>query len=140
MYRIYQIIYTENLFHEWIITALTSGALEQFEWDIPDADDPPIAPSAAQASAMLVPYAQVQALQALLQDTQRREAEVKTEARERDLQLQERLQQREQALQEHIQRLERELGKNQGELSVLKATRRKLPRWWVALFGGRTEE
>lgn len=82
-----------------------------FSWDAPDdTENAGEAPSTA-----LVPVAQLQAAQALLQDAQRREADARAEA---------------EAARERIATLERELGRAEGELA---ARRRSL---WAKLFGG----
>ena len=112
----------ENLTHEQVQEQLATGALDSFEW-LPEAlQGAQSAPeSATDASTALVPIAQVQAIQALLSDAQRREREAV---------------ERSDAMQERLETMQRELGEAHGELNAYKALRPKRPAWWVWLFGG----
>lgn len=114
--------------HEQVEQALQAGELDLFEWEPAQASQQM---SEAEQSTAMVPMAQVQALQVLLEDLRRREQDaqqavqvVRTEAT-----------QREQSLQAEVNRLQNDLGKAQGALEAYKTVRRR-PRWWVALFGG----
>ena len=114
--------------HEQVEQALQAGELELFEWEPPKAAHQAQEP---EQSTVLVPMAQVQALQVLLEDIRRREQEaqqavqaVRTEAT-----------QREQSLQAEVNRLQNELGKAQGSLSTLQAVKRR-PAWLRWFFGG----
>jgi DNA-binding transcriptional MerR regulator len=112
----------ENLTHEQVQELLAAGALDSFDWQpetlqaAQSASD-----STTDASTALVPLAQMQAAQALLNDAQRRERD----ALERVDQIQERL-----------EAIQRELGEARGELSAYKSLRPKRPAWWLWLFGG----
>ena len=112
--------------HEQVEAALKAGELVAFDWELP-------APATVEAeqSTALVPLAQLQALQLVLEEARRREKDavqsvevVRSEATER-----------EQSLQSEIARLQNELGRAQGALDAYKSIKRR-PRWWVALFGG----
>jgi DNA-binding transcriptional MerR regulator len=101
--------------HERVLAHLATEAGQQeydaFEWESPDAEQ--------EANTALVPAGALQAAQALMLDAQRREEE----ARER-----------EKALQDRIEQLLRELGKTEGELAALRASK---PRsFWARLLGG----
>lgn len=112
----------ENLTHERVQELLAAGALDSFDWQ-PEAlqSAQSASESATDASTALVPLAQMQAAQALLNDTQRREREALERA---------------EALQERLETMQRDLGAATGELSAYKALRPKRPAWWLWLFGG----
>lgn len=105
--------------HENVQQRLADGALEEFAWEPPEPPEPGPAEPAAEGSTALVTREQVQAMQALLLDAQRREQQAL---------------EREQAAQEKIAQLERELGMAEGELQAIKTLKRR-PRWLVALIG-----
>ena len=115
-----------GLTHKQVQEELAAGELESFDWqqqrDAPesersqDTEDSP--------GTVLVPYAQLQAAQLLLQDAQRREHDAVETAQE---------------LQERLEQLQRDLGLAQGELQALKSLQPRRPAWWVRLFGGRPE-
>ena len=84
---------------------------EAFEWESTEGEP--------EANTALVPVAALQAAQALMLDAQRREEE----SRDREAQLQ-----------EQINQLLRELGKTEGELAALKASKPK--GFWARLLGG----
>lgn len=115
----------ENLTHERVQELLTAGDLDSFEWQ-PDALSAAqsASESATDASTALVPLAQVQAVQALLTDAQRREREAAERAEK---------------MQERLETMQRELGEARGELSAYKSLRPKRPAWWLWLFGGEQE-
>jgi hypothetical protein len=100
--------------HERVLAHLASDAGKEeyntFEWESPEEE--------SGANIALVPVAALQAAQALMLDAQRREQES---------------QQRERELQEQINQLLRELGKTEGELAALRAS--KLKGCWVRLLG-----
>lgn len=112
----------ENLTHERVQELLAAGALDSFDWQ-PEAlaSAQSASENATDASTALVPVAQMQAAQALLNDAQRREREALERA---------------EALQERLETMQRELGAATGELSAYKALRPKRPAWWLWLFGG----
>lgn len=112
----------ENQSHEETMAALANGELAQFMWQVPEAETGQAGNSAF--STALVPVERLQALQAILADTQRREKTV-----------QERLEQREKELQERIYILERELGKAEGALNAYQSAP-KTSSWWTRFFGG----
>jgi DNA-binding transcriptional MerR regulator len=101
----------------------TTGELERFAWEPPLSTGEQALTEGGEHAA-LVPSAQLQAIQALLTDAQRREQ-----------QAQERLATREQELHARINDLTRQLGEVQGEFKAYKAHRRR-PTWLVWLFGG----
>jgi DNA-binding transcriptional MerR regulator len=120
---IYQQTSQQSQTHEQIQAALAAGALEQFDWQPPEAQES-VGSSEVPPSTALVPVERLQAAQALMLDAQRREEEAREQAK---------------ALQDRLAALERELGKAQGELSAYKAMQRKPPAWWAKLFGGRQD-
>lgn len=106
--------------HIAVQESLASGALDNFEWEVPQTH--PELPNSAEAmGTALVPMERLIATQALLQ----------YEREER-----ERLQDREQELSERLEATRQQLGEAMGELKAVKAQRRKPPAWWVFLFGG----
>ena len=121
--------------HDQVEASLKAGELEAFDWEMPVQSKDT---AQQEQSTALVPVAQLQAVQYVLEETRQREAKalqaaeaLRTEATARA-----------QTLQDEIARLQHELGQAQGALSQAKetiesqrATRRR-PRWWVALFGG----
>ena len=85
--------------------------------------------------------AALQAAQALMLDAQRREQEAIARADEETQRLREQAQQRERELLEQVNQLQRELGKAEGKIETLEATREAAPpernrSWWARLFGG----
>lgn len=94
----------------------------QFEWEATEQPTDPTGATAGDSTA-LVPMAALQAAQALMLDAQRREEQARTEAQERERQLQ-----------EQINQLLRELGKTEGELAALRASKPK--GFWARLLGG----
>jgi DNA-binding transcriptional MerR regulator len=118
----------EGLSHDQVAQAIEAGDLEEFDnWQLPpgegEADpQPQPTPTAARESAALVPAAQVQALQVLLEEYRRREEAIQTRADHAQAAAQD----RERALQDQIAALQRELGKAEGELGALKSRRP----WW----------
>ena len=119
---VYQQTSTGNMTHEQVLESLAQGALDRFEWAIPNQGESATeaTESAQSAPNALIPIERFQAAQALLMDAQRREQEAREQA---------------QLLQDKVNQLERELGQAQGALQAYQAVRRR-PRWWVALFGG----
>lgn len=120
---VYQMTSQQNLKHEQVLECLAAGELEQFDWQVPEREEP--AQADTETGTELVHVSALHAAQALWQDAQAREAQAIEHADE---------------LQERISELERELGKAQGALEAYKTQQRKPPGWWVKLFGGRGEE
>ena len=122
----YVIDCTKNrgLKHEEVAESLLAGAMDDFEWEPPTM---PHADVTAQDdnSGHLVPVERLQAAQhaaqVILDDTKRRESEATEELK---------------TAQERIAELERELGKAEGKLEGVEASRYHAPAWWKALFGG----
>lgn len=104
--------------------ALDAGAMDTFEWQPPQRPQQPTAAQDSEAG-VLVPLESLRLHQALLAESQRRETEASSEAAE---------------LRARIEALQNELGRAQGELAAVKAGRYHAPRWWRALFGGRSAE
>ena len=111
--------------HEQVQAALTSGALDQFDWQPLEEVEPGEVPP----STALVPVERLQAAHALMQDAQRREQEATARAEVQAQQLREQAMQRERELQEQINQLLRELGKTEGELAALRSSK---PKGWLA--------
>ena len=105
--------------HDAIAARLKDKELSQFDWT--PIEPPRPEEQAEAATAAMVPFEQVRAVQALLADARQREAEAKEQAQTQI-----------QTLQDEVRRLTLELGQAQGELS---ATRRRRPAWWVRIFG-----
>lgn len=78
----------------------------------------PTDPTGGDSTALV---AQNQTMHAFLLDAQRREEQARDRERE---------------LLDKVNQLEHKLGKAEGELEAIKATKRKPPAWWVRLFGG----
>ena len=101
--------------HERVLSHLATDEGQQeyeaFEWEAPGA--------AQEANTALVPLGALQAAQALMLDAQRREEEARERERE---------------LQEQINQLLRELGKTEGELAAIRASKPK--GFWARLLGG----
>lgn len=115
--------------HSETIERLAAGALTDFLWQPPETS-PTIDSGERFAQDTgetmdLVPVASLRAAQALMQDAQRREAEQAAQVA---------------ALAEQVQTLTLELGKAQGELAAVKASRYRAPAWVRAIFGGRAGE
>ncbi len=107
--------------------ALDAGAMDAFDWQPPPPPQRPTTATATQDSeaGVLVPLESLRLHQALLSESQRREEQASTEAAE---------------LRTRIEALQNELGRAQGELAAVKSSRYHAPRWWRALFGGRSAE
>lgn len=107
--------------HVEIVASLENGELELFRATVPDA---PPSPTEATFEPVeghnnpLVPMAQLQAVQALMLDAQRREADARN---------------REQELQDRIEQMRYEMGRLEGELAAIKAPKPK--GFWSRLFG-----
>lgn len=113
----------EGLSLDQVAQAIEAGELEEFDHWQPAAEVESGTRSQPQpAGAALVPSAQVQALQALLEDYRRREETVQARADQAAAAAQE----RERSLQDQLAALQRELGKAEGELAALKSRRP----WW----------
>ena len=104
--------------------ALDAGAMDTFEWQAPQRPQPATAAQDSEAG-VLVPLESLRLHQALLSESQRREEQAASEAAE---------------LRTRIEALQNELGRAQGELAAVKSSRYRAPRWWRALFGGRSVE
>jgi len=134
--RVIRFVYTltqTSETHEQVLERLAAGELEQFDWQPPEPQRQ-AAPGGrytgnesaeADPGAYLVPIERLQAAQALLQDAQRREVAAGEQVA---------------TLQAEVQRLTLELGKAQGELAGVKASRYRSPQWWRSIFGGRASE
>lgn len=114
---------SQTIGYDAIAEALQAGALESFDWTLPEPEEEAEAASGEYSSA-LIPVERLQAAQALLHDAQRREEQ----ERERADQFQQR-----------IADLERELGEARGELAGFRSAQYRAPAWWRALFGGRSD-
>ena len=101
--------------------ALDAGELIAFEWQPPAMPTTPTEATEGEAGA-LVPLESLRLHQALLVDAQRREEAASTEAAD---------------LRARVEALQNELGRAQGELAAVKASRYRAPAWWRAIFGGR---
>jgi DNA repair exonuclease SbcCD ATPase subunit len=76
-----------------------------------------------------------------MMDAQRREQESIVRAEEQTQRLREQAQQRERELLDQVNQLQRELGKAEGKIETLEATRQTAPpernrSWWSRIFGG----
>lgn len=105
--------------HELVQERLAAGALDEFDWMPPKPARSSGAEDALDGSTALVTREQVQSMQLLMLDAQRRENEAL---------------EREKAAQAQIAELQRALGQAEGELQTLKTFKRR-PRWLAALFG-----
>ena len=103
--------------------ALDAGALDAFEWQVPQRPQPTTTAQDSEAG-VLVPLESLRLHQALLNESQRREEQASAEAAE---------------LRARIEALQNELGRAQGELAAVKSGRYRAPKWWRAVFGGREE-
>ena len=117
----------QALTREQVAQALAGGALDQFEWQLPEPDQPEAESqqSAQAGSEALVPVARLQAAQYLVEQAQQREqamADQLTEA------------------QAKIEQLSQDLGAARGELAGFQRAQYKAPAWWRSLFGGRASE
>lgn len=115
----------EGLSLDQVAQAIKAGELEEFDhWQpAPEVESGTRSqPQPQPAGAALVPSAQVQALQALLEDYRRREETVQARADQAAAAAQD----RERSLQDQLAALQRELGKAEGELAALKGRRP----WW----------
>ena len=101
--------------------ALDEGELEAFDWQAPAMPTTPAEATEGEAGA-LVPLESLRLHQALLVDAQRREEQASAEAAE---------------LRARVEALQNELGRAQGELAAVKASRYRAPAWWRSIFGGR---
>ncbi len=101
--------------------ALDAGELTAFEWQPPAMPTTPAEATEGEAGA-LVPLESLRLHQALLVDAQRREEAASTEADD---------------LRTRVEALQNELGRAQGELAAIKASRYRAPGWWRRIFGGR---
>jgi DNA-binding transcriptional MerR regulator len=129
---IYSTVAKEKLTHEQVQARLTAGALNDFEWDIPQEAPGVMQEPTEDIGTALVPVAQLQAARLLLEDAQRREQE----AIEQATAMRQAALQREQELQNRINQLERELGKTEGELSAYKTMQANRPKsWWARVLG-----
>lgn len=112
----------EGLSLDQVAQAIEAGELEEFDQWQPEPIEAEVPPRGQPQPAPLVPAAQVQALQALLEDYRRREETIQNRA---DVAAGE-ARERERGLQDQIAALQRELGKAEGELEALKSRRP----WW----------
>ena len=105
--------------HAEVAEALQSGELDNFTWE-PSESEPEFQEIGSESfeSTALVPLANLQAAQLLLQEAQRREEAAIERQRE---------------LQARIEELVRELGEAKGEL---KAIQNRRPPWFRRIFGG----
>lgn len=109
--------------HATVQARLAAGELDAFTWTPGEPQEgsegaPETSGTSKTSTAALVPMAQVQALQVLLEDARRREQAAL---------------EREQALQAHMAELERALGEAQGALR--ERPQRRRPGWLKALIG-----
>lgn len=106
----------QNYTHAETLQSLADGALDDFDWTLPE--EPDSAQDAPQdATTALVPLAQLEAARLVMQDAQRREQEATAKVDQ---------------LQQRVEELTMQLGEAQGELS---ARKRRRPGWVVVLFG-----
>lgn len=119
--------------HKDILQMLGDNAPEfaAFDWQAPAGEH-----AGEPMQTALVPLAQLQAAQALMQDAQRREAETREEAERRVMIEREEAQRLQREFQERINALERELGKAEGQLEALRsATAQQSRPFWERWFG-----
>jgi DNA-binding transcriptional MerR regulator len=118
-----------GIVHTETLARLEAGALETFAWQpsetAPTIDSDERFDADPGGNTALIPIERLQAAQALMQDAQRREAEAAAQLV---------------ALQDEVQQLTLELGKAQGELLAVKASRYRAPAWVRSIFGGRSGE
>ncbi len=129
-----------NLTHDEIEAQIAAGALDSFEWEPPTEQEQAYSEAVEQETTTLVPASQFRAVLAMYEESRRREQDALDRLQRREDELQARMADREQDLQGEINNLQRELGKVEGELSALKAQKRRPPAWWVKLFGGPQSE
>jgi hypothetical protein len=125
---IYEMTKQRGQNHNQVLERLKAGELAEFDWDPPDVD------TEGEPGTALVSIAQLQAARLLLEDAQRREQEAVARAEEQARQLREDAQRRERELQEQINQLLRDLGKTEGELAAIRASKPK--GFWARLLGG----
>jgi DNA-binding transcriptional MerR regulator len=139
---IFATVTRDKITHEQVQERLAAGALEAFNWE-PDTDAHRAASEPSQhTNTSLVPVERLQAAQALMMDAQRREQEAIARAEEQAQRLREQAQLRERELLAQLNQLQRELGKAEGKIESLEATRQATPpehnrSWWARLVGGK---
>lgn len=121
-----------GLKHGQVQDAIEAGELGEFDhWQAPEPETEPIQDD--EPSTALATGAQVQALQMILDDLQRRESVAKEET----ARLRTEMQAHDETYQERINSLTMQLGEAKGKLSAFEeAARNRRPEWFRRIFGG----